>query len=341
VVAAIQSRREQGLSITSVWREDRPLYGAAKRHFGTWNNALSAIGITRPSPQTWTKQRVIETIRDRQRQGLPVRNVHRDDNKLYLAGYRLFGTWQKALEAAGVDSKPRKRWTKERVIKELRAAHRLGTTNIRRLDQGLVGAVWRHFGGLRQARLAAGLERPPKKWSRQRVIEAIQELHVSGTPSRAADWRQNRPLALAAVRYCGSWDDALVAAGLLKESEKPVPKPEWTKESVIRAIQNRHRHGLPMTGVYHTDGSLFYAATRHFGGWRNAMLAAGIAPKSERHWTKADVLRLIRKRQRQGLPLTKAWIDDHGLYYGARKHFGSWRQAVAAAALVPNEDVVE
>ena len=188
-----------------------------------------------------------------------------------------------------------------------------------------------------KARLAAELERPIKKWSRRRVIDAIQNLHVKGGPTETANWRQNRPLATAARQYFGSWNNALIAAGLLEDHQKPSPKRVWTAESVIAAIGQRHRQGSPMTNVRHWDGPLFYAAAKHFGGWLNAMRAAGIEPKPQRHWTKGTVLQAIRKRHRQGLPLTKAWIDSQGLYYGARKHFGIWRNALVAAGVVRDE----
>jgi hypothetical protein len=331
VLAAIRARAAEGLSLTSVWREDASLYGAAERYFGSWRRALLAVGIMRPTARKWGRRRVLAALRTRKRRGLPVTSISQTDKKLYTAAYRAFGSWQGALEAAGIAYKPRKIWSKQRVMAELAAAQRSPTKNIRQLDQGLVGAVWRYFGGVTKARRAAELERRPKKWSRELVIEAIQNLHVSGQSIQTANWRQNRALAMAAKHYFRSWDDALVAAGLLKESEKPAPKRIWTPEAVIQAIQARHQQGLPMTGVRKEGGGVCDAACKHFGGWTNALRAAGIEPRSTRRWTKQAVLQAIRARHQQGLPLDKAWIDSQGLYWGARKHFGRWRVALIAA----------
>lgn len=81
------------------------LYGATIRHFGSWKNAIEAAGfhypevVKRKMPGYWNKERLIEAI-----QGLPKKHsnlVRRKHADLYSAGLRLFGSWEKAVKAAG------------------------------------------------------------------------------------------------------------------------------------------------------------------------------------------------------------------------------------------------
>ena len=331
VVAAIRVRHQQGLSMTSVWRDDRSLYTAAARHFGSWTGALAALGIRRPSNVKWTHERVLEAIQARHRRRLSLTEVFQQDSRLYDAGKRRFGSWHRALEACGIESSSRRRWTEARVIDELRAAYRLAASDLRVRDPALVNAMWRYFGGIENARAAAGIERPPLKWSRRRIVEAIQDRYVCGRSIKHADWKNDRSLASAATRYFGSWYEAIQAAGLANAVEGPEPPVRWNKEKIIKAIQARHTTGLPLIGMRNRDASLFNGAVTHFGCWSGALVAAGLKPARRRSWNADRVLEAIHARRRQGLPIRNVCVCDAGLVLAARRYFGTWRAALDAA----------
>ncbi len=82
------------------------LADAAKRHFGSWRGAVAHVGGI-PAGIKWTRDTVIAGIRAREKRGEPVNSarIWEDDNNLYMAGRRRFGTWAAALAAAG---KPRR-----------------------------------------------------------------------------------------------------------------------------------------------------------------------------------------------------------------------------------------
>lgn len=102
---------------------DQPLIYGARKLFGTWENALSAAGlnaakitrkkqdysIKRVFNQYDTKQCVIAGILKRHKAGLALnaRTLHHDpihrDNPLLRVARKLFGSWDAALEAAGLD----------------------------------------------------------------------------------------------------------------------------------------------------------------------------------------------------------------------------------------------
>jgi lipase chaperone LimK len=53
----------------------------------------------------WSKERILEVIHARQREGKPINYsaIRREDSALISAARRYFGNWSKALLAAGVD----------------------------------------------------------------------------------------------------------------------------------------------------------------------------------------------------------------------------------------------
>lgn len=124
---------------------------------------------------------------------------------------------QQAIQAAGVSSK-RRRWSHERIINDIRSIYgRSPQGSIRRGDPSLATAAGKYFGTLTAAKLAAGIPPDANRWSKERVIECIQDLHVKRTPLTPAS-RHDPRLVSAAKRYFGSWGDALVAAGVLRTS---------------------------------------------------------------------------------------------------------------------------
>ena len=63
VIAAIVSLKKQGLSLTTVWRDDPTLYARAKRYFGRWQLALEEAGVAgMPRSQPSTRQDVINEL---------------------------------------------------------------------------------------------------------------------------------------------------------------------------------------------------------------------------------------------------------------------------------------
>jgi hypothetical protein len=109
--------------------------------------------------------------------------------------------------------------------------------------------------------------------------------------------------------------------------------PAWTPERVIQEIRARHADGRPLRGVWRTDRALDIAARRCFGGWRKALLAAGLSAVPYRRWAKESVVEAIRARQQLGQILSNVRLEDSGLGYAAQKCFGSWQAALAAAGV--------
>ena len=117
----------------------------------------------------------------------------------------------------------------------------------------------------------------------------------------------------------------------------------WTREQIIRNLLEREAKGLPLTvGGEGVDKSLYAAARRIFGSWRNAIQAAGIAPQQVltwERWSPGRILVMIRHLARRERPLTTLQMERryHNIVSAARRHFGSWNKAVLAAGVKPTK----
>ena len=151
----------------STWSEDRKLVSAARRHFGSWRKALVTAGVLAPherkrSLKKWPTQRIIAAIQDRHVRGLPL--LAGADPRLGSAARRSFGSWYAAVTAAGIDAgkKPRLRWrwTRKRVVEEIRRRYEEGLTlrNVAKIWPGLAAAARERFGSWHAAIHAAGIQ---------------------------------------------------------------------------------------------------------------------------------------------------------------------------------------
>lgn len=285
------------------------------------------------SRKPWTKQTVIDAILRHQKSGWPLSRAWKEDKPLFRAAVRNFGNWQNALRAAGLNPKPRRRWTEERVVQELLAWHRQPwSANVRRDDPALAGAASRMFGSIEKAFETLGLEPKHNRWTDRRVIETIQNYYVQG---RSIDINGcgDKKLFAAAKRRFGTWAKAVAAAGLSAKYSPPAPVRAWTKQDVLDAITKWHEDGRPISNVCKQDQGLYSAAKKHFGTWRQAVMAAGLQP-TRKQWTPQLVIEEIRRRHERGLPLNSVvFKQDAPLAGAATRLLGGWRKAVMAAGI--------
>lgn len=224
VLAEINARYQETGTIPGIW-QNRRLATAAYNRFGSRRAALVAAGIVPPDPPrrtSLTAQAIIKTILARRKLALPLTGAGNPD--LLDGARKHFGSWNKALVAAGLaPARPFTPWPEERVVEALRTLKRQGqfedSTKI--VDKNLQSAARRRFGTLRAALVAAGIltsgetVRRKRKWTSERVIKTLQERRLQGLPLR---FDSDRRLAMAAWKRFGSWQHALTAAGLRRET---------------------------------------------------------------------------------------------------------------------------
>ncbi|MEX2112843.1 MAG: hypothetical protein WD845_06625 [Pirellulales bacterium] len=309
------------------------MYVAAQKRFGGWRHALLAAGLPAKPRQRWTRHRVLDEMQLRHRRGLPLSQTWRDDESLFRAATYRFGSWNDALRAAGLEFACQRSWSPDLVLDGLRACYGRKQYYINAADPTLSLMARHYFESLKNACEAAGLPPRPGRWTKQRVIDTIQDRYVRGM-ARALPGFKDKALAEAATRYFGSWWAAVTAAGLSDRVPKPRVPRRWSRQMVIDAIQDWHRQGVPLASLHKQDVPLYGAVKRHFGSWGRAVLAAGLNPGTHA-LTRHYVIHEIRSRHQQGLTLDSGIVarDNPTLAEAAKRRFGNWRNAVKAAGI--------
>ncbi len=340
-VAALEKRSNNGgpMSRGSITREDPVLYYSVLRHFKTFSGAWRELGIepairlTKAVLKYPDGDSITAEIRRRAEAGLSVgsRDVRSGpaiDIPLHRRAVRIFGTWVKAVEAAGLD--PPKRWRYEpvynspdTVIQAIRDRAEAGKKITRRAvhngpdrNRVLLRDAVRMFGGWGAAAKAAGFDLSGRLSSAyatpEAVIEAIRERAKNEKPLRECDFvlknhpDADRTLYRDATRQFGSWGRAVRAAGLRpaaiqkrKPKKKPAapPKPPPpTDEEIFAYFRKRLESGLNLASsrmtLYPDSNRIYAAALKRFGKWHDALRAAGYDPK--------EVTRPVRKKTGAG-----------------------------------------
>ena len=223
---------------------------------------------------------------------------------------------------------PRRIWTPDRVLEELKRTRCNGPRANRKLDD----AARRCFGSVRAALEVAGLpcgqpERRTSGWSKNAVVEAIRQRHRNGE-SLVRTNREDRALYQAAKLWHGSWTAALAAAGYPQP-----PRDYYTADEVRLRIIDLYERELPLTCSSHNDSKLRRSCMKHFGGWRNAVESLGLGSELRRMWTPQKVIEAIVHRRAEGFDLSATSYEDSGLFAAARIRFGSWNKALFAAGI--------
>jgi len=179
LVATIRHLHEQGvdLSPTGIRRTHGSLFSSARSrsHFGCWRRAIEMADLDydkiKRGEQVWSPKRIVQGIREAYERGEDLLSVafKNRNKKLYSAACakRYFGSWRKALIAAGLDYDKMRRdhfWSQERIVRKIRelyaAGQSLSWSSIDRVCPSLYRAARRkeNFGSWRAALKAAGLE---------------------------------------------------------------------------------------------------------------------------------------------------------------------------------------
>ncbi len=124
------------------------------------------------------------------------------------------------------------------------------------------------------------------------------------------------------------------------------------KRRVSEEILHRQKAGLPLNyKTLRDEGGDAYRLYKHariaYGSWCEALEASGIKYNQVRAGIlrfpdKDSVIAEIKRRQTNGLPLTAGSLSsgkagDKSLYDKGRGYFGSWKAAILASGLGPEE----
>lgn len=260
ILRHILEREAEGQPLTTGGEGvDHNLYCASRRIFGSWRNAIIAAGIPPERVLTWERwspAKILSKIRliSRRRRPLTSDEIERRYHNLVSAARRHFGSWSKAVMAAGVDPTKLQRvvpWSRERVIEAILTRTLRSEPLVARLiePRSLVDAGQRFFGSWKAAVSAAGVDPRVTELPPRRVKKAARVTVRVATPKRPRR-----------------------------------PPPVWTDERILQAIVDRVREGKRINSwaVSRDHASLYRTARRHFGTWDAAIRAAGFDPLEHR-----------------------------------------------------------
>lgn len=302
----------------------------------------------------WSAEIVVSAVQKRHQRKWRLNAYHAQMHciPLYNAARRYFGTWNKALAAAGVPVPHRNKWSKrvivEKIVELAASGEPLHNHHIKNTHKVLYTVSCQYFGGWGKAVNAAGFDystvrrKTMRSWSKKAVVKEIRRRQRAGLSiSGAVVQRKDPGLYDAAILYFGSraWQKARVAAGF---SPKDLdPRFIYNKDEVLNRLRELHKNGVPlhyaaMRGMSYEH--LISAAKRLFGSYPNALTAMGLkyrdVAKAAR-WTKREVITEIKKLEKEDVRLNGGAIfaTHQSLAHAAMRQFGSWSQAVEAAGI--------
>jgi len=213
-------RQGKDISYNKLAKKMQSLVSAAAYHFGSYRKAVERAGIDyaevarRPR---WTKPLIIQMIKQAKRKDndLHWSAVSRRRDELGRAAFaslqpRLFGSWDRALAAAGLDadeiSRYRK-WDRNTIVAELKERfsdeEALNSGALQREDPGVHAAAVRHFGSYDNALKAAGFRpdrhRQRRRWSKDVVVRELRKFANGNGGLRDADLRSENPALYGAA----------------------------------------------------------------------------------------------------------------------------------------------
>jgi hypothetical protein len=164
------------------------------------------------------REKVLIELQDRAAAGNSLKSGDNRGDWLYTAAAKHFGSWGKAVRAAGfsyakIKTRP---MTLVEVQRELRKLVKTGERILAKDHRTLRWAASQHYGGWHKAIEAVGGDpRAGLKWTVTTVIEGIHAEIEQGLPvNSSAILLRNRFLYAAGRRCFGCWAAALEAAGV-------------------------------------------------------------------------------------------------------------------------------
>ena len=382
VIDKIKQRYEKGqpLNITAVKREVPSLIKSAYaiKPFWGWCRAIEDAGINYADICVALNDYIICQVCGKTLKSLSghLKRKHGYLRSDYLEDYPDAEIVSDVLRADGLYCKKRSKmkldhweplWSKEYVLDKLNAYYQLGyPLNLAAfidLDYNLLSTGCRFFGNWDNVLVALGLEplkhrmvRHVRIYTKQEIIEKIKQRFRDGKSLDHGPALQDDSSIIKGVRrHFGLWSDALLAAGFnpKEHMRRPPGKRYPNKTSVIKAVKERKKRGEPLNrqsvqvGKY-ADMTLIVSAVEFIGTWDEALASAGIkrtqVTKHRKYATREAVLKMIRKRRREGKSLRSGMIfagpnneRDLSLLVWGRKLFGNWNNALKKGGLGPDE----
>lgn len=343
---------------------DMPSVQTYRRRFETWNGALDAAGLDSGGYEKADLIEKIQPLANDLGHVPTVEDVNAAESCPHVWTFQdRFGTWNNAVEAAGLDPNPgsplESPSNHELAQALVELTEQLGRAPIKSEmeAQGTFGAtIYRdRFGEWDDALAAAGIERRGKRpeYTRKRLIRDLQDYANYGqrgtttSPDRRQMDADGPHSAAVYVDAFGSWPAALVAAGLS-------PQYRLSRAAIIEEIQavaetlGREPYQgdvAPTVEEMREYGDISTAPAIHrFGSWNEAVAEAGFVPNETfrdeyaETYEAEELLDAIHEvaADTDRAPRASEVAEATGVNPDTfRRRFGSWHRALQLAGISP------
>jgi hypothetical protein len=261
---------------------------------------------------------------------------------------RRFGTWNKALKAAGLEPNKIDKVTKTQALAELkRVAKQLGHTptaaEFRNHGSMCADPFTTLFGSWNKALKATGLKIVfnPTAITTIQVLAELKRMakQLNRTPTYTEFIEHGAMSTPVVEQLFGTWNKALSAAGLkINENKTAITKIQALTE--LKCVA-KHLGHTPTGKEFNEHGSMHRATVEKlFGTWNKALDAAGLKRTKSHGHTKTQALAELKRvaKQLKHTP-TRNEFDKLGSMVGETvgRLFGSWNKALMAAGLQLNK----
>lgn len=215
VIESILIRAKKGLPLSAkiVYEQDPCLCRHARKYWGKhgWQKALSLAGFNPHDVRKvfWTKQRIIKMICERWERKLPLNTacLRKKENGccgLLVSGTRIFGSWKKAIESAGLDYDRIRLiewWNEEKIIRKIKflagKGIRLNVKDMHRIKGSFLSRGIRFFGIWSKALAAAGIDyrNHYKNWSSKAWLANLSSSDIKKLEEKTFERAKERRLA--------------------------------------------------------------------------------------------------------------------------------------------------
>ena len=318
------------------------------KRFGTWCKGVKAAGLV-PVRSHFTKsQSISELKRVAHKLGHTPTGSEFDKHASFRCHFthHLFGSWHKALKAAGLPPTRRTDVSKADCIIELkRITRKLGhTPTLGEFNEHATFSehvIQRCFESWNKGLLAAGLMvNIQTNISKDEYVRELKRVakKLGHTPTQAEFDKRATFKSCAINRRFGTWNKAVEAAGLKIGHRKDIPNSEILTE--IQRVAKKIGHTPTREDfIKHAKFSTSLVQAR-FGLWNNALKTIGLTPNNRINIPQSEMLsELKRVAKKIGHTPTKKEFNKHAAFGGEVVYlrFGSWNKALRAAHLNINK----
>jgi len=336
--------------------------------FGSWDDALDAVGLEPPADLPHTPAALEESLRDLAddpesadpptKHDMAARGLYHP--RVYIQEY---GTWEGALRAAGLEVRGGDpEWALRAELQRLEGCLDARPSGVM---MNAYGAYQRstyreRFGSWSGALEAVELDPEasyPRTYSDEALLADLRAFaddlgHAPTTREMETDGPYS---ATTYQRRFGSWNAAVEAAGLEPESHDLDPPGKLSEETLVanmQAFADELGHA-PTAREMNTEGPHSKATyQKRFGSWSAALEAAELpAAVEDREWdqdegpntrlTRAELRTAIESLAEElGRPPMAKEMQADGPYSEEiyRRRFGSWSEALAAAGIASDHN---